>query len=407
MNLTCLVIGASHAASHLTAKLRVHGWEGRITVVGEETYLPYHRPPLSKTYLSGEQNVDDILIKSHAAYAKDEVHFTLGVRAEAIDCSTRKVRLDNGETLHYDKLALTTGARPREVSLPGSDKQGIFYLRKLDDVDEIRCYLGSKKRAVIVGGGYIGLEAAAALRKIGMEVTVLEAMSRVLQRVTTEEISAFYQRIHSEEGVNIVVDTAVTHFDGGDSVEAVVCADGNTYAADVVIIGIGVVPNIELAEAAGLEVGNGIVVDEYACTSDPDIVAAGDCTWHYNPIYDRHLRLESVQNANDQANVAAASVCGKREPYSALPWFWSDQYDLKLQIAGLSQGYDQVVVRGNIASGRSFSVFYLYDGKLLAVDALNKPGEFMLGKRILSQGLALDSSRLGDENTPLRELIID
>jgi len=401
----CVVVGASHAAAQLAPSVRKNGWEGQIVVVGEEPCLPYHRPPLSKTYLAGEKKLNNILIKPQYAYDKADVHFTLGVKVESIDRDAKTVRLDNGEDMHYQKLALATGARSRRIPLPGGNRDGVFYLRNLEDADQIRRYIGHGKRAVIIGGGYIGLEAAAALRKAGMVVTVLEAMARVLQRVTTEEISSFYRRIHTEEGVDIVVDVAVERIDGGQAVESVVCADGQTFSADVVIIGVGVQPNIELAEAAGLEVGNGIVVDEFARTSDPDIVAAGDCSWHYNPIYDRHIRLESVQNANEHANVAAATICGKLEPYRAVPWFWSDQYDLKLQIAGLSQGYDEVIIRGDTEAGRSFAVFYLLEGRLLAVDAINKPREFMLGKRIISEALDLDCSGLSDESIPLKNLI--
>jgi 3-phenylpropionate/trans-cinnamate dioxygenase ferredoxin reductase component len=405
MSKDCLIIGASHTAAQLALGVRRQGWEGRIVVVGDESCLPYHRPPLSKAYLSSEKEYHDLLIRPQGAYEKAKVHFKLGVRAEAIDRESKSVRLDNGEHLHYDKLALTVGARPREITLPGSDKEGVFYLRRLNDADRIRRYVGHGKHAVIIGGGYIGLETAASLRKAGMQVTVLEALPRVLDRVTTEEISTFYQRIHGEEGVNIVTDVGVESIQGAGAAESVACSDGNIFPADLVIVGIGVLPNIELAEAAGLEVGNGIVVDEYARTSDPDIVAAGDCSWHYNPIYDRHIRLESVQNAIEQANVAAATICGKFSAYRALPWFWSDQYDVKLQIAGLSQGYDQVIIRGDIMAGRSFAAFYLREKRLLAVDAVNRPKEFMLGKRIISSALDLDISSLADESIALSNLI--
>lgn len=405
MSKNCVIIGASHAAAQLALSVRRFGWDGRIDVIGEEHCLPYHRPPLSKTYLGGEKKFGDILIRPQEAYEKADVHFTLGVRAEAIDRGNARVQLDNAEHLYYDKLALCVGARPREILLPGSDKQGVFYLRSLNDSDRIRRYVGHGKHAVIIGGGYIGLETAASLRKAGMHVTILEALPRVLARVTNEEISAFYQRIHREEGVHIVTGVSVISILGENSVESVVSSDGKSFPADLVIVGIGVLPNIELAEAAGLEVSNGIVVDDCARTSDHNIVAAGDCTWHYNSIYDRYIRLESVQNASEQANVAAATICGKPRPYEALPWFWSDQYDLKLQIAGLSQGYDQVVIRGDIKAGRSFAAFYLRENRLLAVDAVNKPQEFMLSKRIIGNNLALDIAGLADENAPLKDLI--
>ena len=253
---------------------------------------------------------------------------------------------------------------------------------------------------------YIGLETAAVLRKLNMNVTLLEAMPRILQRVTTQDISSFYHRVHSEEGLNIVTDATVTDISGSTKVESVNCADGSQYAADLVIVGIGVIPCTELAEKAGLEINNGIVVDEFARTSNPNIVAAGDCTYHFNPIYQRHMRLESVQNANDQASVAAASLCGQLQPYRALPWFWSDQYDMKLQIAGLSQGFDRVIVRGDIHSGRSFSAFYLKNDQLLAVDAVNQPQAFMFGKKTIGTESTIAVDRLADESVDLKQVIV-
>jgi 3-phenylpropionate/trans-cinnamate dioxygenase ferredoxin reductase subunit len=258
---------------------------------------------------------------------------------------------------------------------------------------------------VIIGGGYIGLETAATLRSAGMAVTVLEALPRVMQRVTAPDVSAFYSRVHAEQGVDVVVDACVQGIDAANGALAVVCADGRAFAADLVIIAVGIVPNTELAHTAGLTVTDGVVVDEHARTSDPDIVAAGDCTWHHNPIYGRGVRLESVQNAHEQASVAAATLCEKTEPYRALPWFWSDQYDLKLQIAGLSHGHDEVVTRGNMGQGRSFAAFYFKDGHMLAVDAVNKPQEFMLAKRVIANGLTVDRTRLADETAVLKDLV--
>ena len=265
--------------------------------------------------------------------------------------------------------------------------------------------MAAGNKAVIVGGGYIGLETAAVLRQLDMEVTVLEMMERVLQRVTAPEVSEFFNRIHEEEGVNICCGVGVTAFEGSKDVEKVICSDGNEYAADLVIIGVGIVPNMELAQAAGLEVNNGIVVDEYARTSDADIVAAGDCTFHENALYGRTIRLESVQNATEQARVAAITLCGKEQSYDALPWFWSDQYDLKLQIAGLSQGYDEVIIRGDRENSRSFAAFYLQDGVIISVDAVNRAPEFMMGKRLITGKVAVDKVQLADENVSMKELI--
>ncbi|GIX30559.1 MAG: putative ferredoxin reductase [Porticoccaceae bacterium] len=401
----CIIVGASHAAAQLAPTLRQHGYEGSIAVIGDEYFLPYHRPPLSKDFLAGKKSIDDILIRPPAVYQKNNIRFVLGLTVTGIDRANKHLLLDDGEQIPYDKLVLTVGARVRRLEVPGVDKKGIFYLRTLADVQQIKAYAGKARHAVIVGGGYIGLETAASLRKLGMEVVVLEALPRVLARVTAPEVSAFYTRVHAEEGVRIVTDAQVAEFLGDGEVREVALADGRTFPADLVIIGIGIIPNTEMAAEAGLEVDNGIVVDEFARTSDPDILAAGDCTCHFNPIYGRRVRLESVQNAVDQATIAALTLCGQPRPYRALPWFWSDQYDLKLQIAGLSQGYDQVVIRGDIERGRSFAAFYLKEGKLLAVDAVNRPQEFMLGKRLIAEGVEVDPSLLRQENFALKGLL--
>jgi 3-phenylpropionate/trans-cinnamate dioxygenase ferredoxin reductase subunit len=400
----CVIIGGSHAAAQLGASLRQAGWEGAISIVGDEALPPYHRPPLSKAYLAGEKHSDDLLIRPVSFYEKNDIDLVLGNRVTAIDRDAKQITLHDGGSIPYTKLALTTGARVRKLTLPGHELEGVFYLRDLRDVDRIRTFVGAGKSAVIIGGGYIGLETAASLRKLGMEVTVLEALPRVLQRVTAPEVSAFYSRVHAEEGVNIITEAAVEGLLGSGSVDAVQLADGSTIKADMVVIGVGVLPATELAEAAGLTVDNGIVVDEYARTSDHDIVAAGDCTSHHNTIYNRTLRLESVQNATDQARTAANTLCGKLESYNSLPWFWSDQYDLKLQIAGLSQGFDQVVIRGDSESGRSFAAFYFQQGRLIAVDAINCPKEFMSTKRALATGKTATAAQLADESVDMTKV---
>ena len=298
---------------------------------------------------------------------------------------------------------LATGARVRKLQVPGADLKGVYYLRSFSDVQAIRDHAKAGQRAVVVGGGYIGLEAAASLRKLGLEVTLLEAMPRLLQRVTAPVVSALYARVHDEEGVKVQTGAVVRSFEGSDQVQAVVTEDGQHLPADLVIVGVGVIPATELAQEAGLEVRDGIVVNEFAVTSDPDILAIGDCTSHYNPLYERWLRLESVQNASDQARTAAATVSGVNEPYNALPWFWSDQYDLKLQIAGLSQGFDRVVTRGDIESGRSFSAFYFSGDRLIAVDAVNRPKEFMISKRFLTERRSADPARVADESVELKD----
>lgn len=405
MSQTCIIIGASHAAAQLAPSLRQEGWEGKIIVIGDEPYLPYHRPPLSKAFLAGDQTAEGLLIRKQPIYDKNDIEFKLGTRVESINRSHKNITLTNGEVLSYDKLALCTGSRVRTVSLPGVDLEGIHYLRDISDVEAIKGDVASGKSAVIVGGGYIGLETAASLKKQGMNVTVLEMAPRVLARVTAPELSEFYTRVHSDEGVTIKTGIAVSGFEGDGRVQRVACADGSSFDADLVVIGVGIVPNVELAEAAGLTVENGVVVDEFARTNDPDIVAAGDVTNHPNDLYGIRLRLESVPNATDQAKSAAASICGKDKVYRSLPWFWSDQYDLKLQIAGLSQGYDEVVIRGDKDAGRSFVAFYLKEGKLISADCVNRPQEFMISKKIISEGLSVDPARLADESIAPKELL--
>lgn len=400
----CIIVGGSHAAAQLAQSLRQSGWPGKITLVSSEPIPPYHRPPLSKAYLDGSSSAEKLFIRPPAFYDKLDAELILNTRVTEIDRENQCIKLDNGTTLSYDKLALTTGAVVRKIPLPGSELKGVYYLRDIADVDGIKEHVGEGKSAVIIGGGYIGLEAAASLRKLGMQVTVLEAMSRVLQRVTTEEVSAFYTRVHQEEGVHVVTDASVEKINGDTQVTGVSLADQTLFAADLVIIGVGVMPETQLAEAAGLVIDNGIVVDEFARTSDLNIVAAGDCTNHHNPIYDSQLRLESVQNATDQAKVAAATLCGKLEAYRALPWFWSDQYDLKLQIAGLSQGYDKVVIRGDTKTGRSFAAFYYAQDKLIAVDAINRPKEFVYCKKLLAEGKSISPDQVVDESIDLKDM---
>ena len=405
MSETFVIVGASHAAAMLAPSLRQQGWQGRIIVVGAEASIPYHRPPLSKDYLAGAKSLEEILIRPAKVYEKSEVEFILETSVEAIDRDNKTVRLSNNETLSYDKLALTVGSKVRKVNLPGVDLDGVFYLRDLKDVERLSAHISSGANAVIVGGGYIGLETAAVLNGKGMNVTVLEMMERVLQRVTAPALSEFYTHIHEEEGVNIRCGIGVTGFKGNGRVSKVLCSDGSEFSADLVIIGVGILPNTELAEAAGLRVENGIVVNAQAQTSDPDIFAAGDCTFHHNPVYDRWVRLESVQNATDQSRVIAGVACGKEMSYNTVPWFWSEQYDLMLQIAGLSQGYDEIITRGDPGNGRSFAAFYLRAGRVIAVDAVNRPQEFMFTKKLIPAQKTIDKEKLADADVPIKELL--
>ncbi len=380
-----MVVGASHAGAQLAASLRQGGWKGEIVLVGDEGTLPYQRPPMSKAYLAGKNTLDQLAIRSAAFYAKQEITL-LDDSVQAVDRTDGRVTLSRGGSLAYDELALCTGARVRRLAAPGADLCGVHYLRTAADVELIREAASPGRRAVIIGGGYIGLETAASLSGLGLQVSVLEATERVLGRVTAPEVSAFFDRIHREEAVDVRTKATVEELVGTDRVQGVVLAGGETVPADLVIIGIGVEPNTELAAAAGLQVDDGVVIDDHARTSDPAIVAAGDCTSHLMTRYGRRIRLESVSSATEQAKVAAATACGKSQRITALPWFWSDQYDVKLQIAGINTGYDEIVLNGDPAEGRDFTCYYLRRGELIAADCVNRPRDFMFSKQVIIRG---------------------
>jgi len=406
---TAIIIGAGHAGGELAIALRNEGWEGRILLLGEEAHLPYHRPPLSKAYLAGSVEKSSLSIRPQMAYDKANVEFIGGVRVSRIDRANQRLELADGSQLAYDKLAIATGGRPRPLSVPNAAVAercaNFHYLRTLDDVEQIRAQLAPGKRLAIVGGGYIGLEVAASAIAQGLQVTVLEALPRVLQRVTAAELSAYYERKHREAGVDIrtgvqVADLEVT----GDTVTAVLCADGSRLAADLVVVGIGLLANTELAAEAGLQIDNGILVDEHAQTSDPHIYAAGDCTNHPNALLGRRLRLESVPNALEQSRVAAANMAGKAKTYASVPWFWSDQYELKLKMVGLAEGFERLVLRGDPATD-SFSALYLKGDKVLAADTVNRPQDFIAAKRLVAEGIAVTAEQLADDSRPLKELL--
>lgn len=401
-----LIIGASHAGAQAAVSLRQAGYDGRITLLGDETTPPYHRPPLSKDYLSGDRDEADILLRPAASYAAADIDLKLGVRAGAIERAAKTVQTSEGDHIAYDHLVLATGARVRRLPIPGADLPHVHYLRDTKDVDAIRARIAPGKRAVIIGGGYIGLETAASLRKRGMEVTLLEAQPRILQRVTSVQMSDFYRRIHRQEGVEILEDCLATAIKETTDYLRVLTSTGTVHDAHLVIIGIGVIPNTELAEFSGLEIGDGIEVNAFCQTSDPTIYAIGDVSHHYNPIYDRSLRLESVPNATEQAKVVASHILGHAKPYNALPWFWSDQFDLKLQIAGLSDGYDDIVLRGDPAKSRCFAAYYFKGDRLLAVDAVNAPRDFMTARMVLSKGKTLDKMKLTGPDADLKSAII-
>ncbi|MEZ5776148.1 MAG: FAD-dependent oxidoreductase [Hyphomicrobiaceae bacterium] len=349
--MSAVVIGAGHAASEAVTALRKEGFKGTITVIGEEPYYPYHRPPLSKTYLAEQQPPESLYIRNPEIYEREGAAMLIGRRAVAIDRGAHEIMLADGDIVSYDRLVIATGGRPRRLNLQGADLPGIFYVRTIADIEAIRPRVRPGARAVVIGGGYIGLEAAAMLRKLGVGATVLEAAPRVLQRVTAPELSAFYERVHREEGVSVETDVRIAAVEGDQQVRAVRLLDGRVLDADFVVVGVGIDPAVEIARDAGLTLENGIAVDDQCRTSDPDIFSAGDCASFVSRHYGYRVRLESVQNAYEQARVAAAVIAGRAVVHDVIPWFWSDQFDLKLQITGLSQGYDEVVLRGDPRAG--------------------------------------------------------
>jgi 3-phenylpropionate/trans-cinnamate dioxygenase ferredoxin reductase subunit len=395
-------VGAGQAAAQAIQTLRQGGFDGRISLLGQERHLPYQRPPLSKKYLAGELPRERLMLRPESFYRDKDVHLELGVAVDRLDPSAARVHLANGGRLAYDKLLLATGSRPRRIAVPGADLAGVHYLRTIDDVDEIAADFAPGRKLVMVGAGYIGLEVAAVAAQRGLEVTVLEAAERIMGRVVTPDVSDFYLGYHAGRGVNIRCRTPVTGFAGREHVEGVETPSGR-HACDLAIVGVGVVPNIELAAAAGLPCDDGILVDAHARTADPRIVAAGDCTRHPHPLLDYRVRLESVQNAIEQAKAAAATLAGQPKAYSEVPWFWSDQYDLKLQIAGLAAGSDETVVRGDVEE-RCFAVFHLRAGRLIAVEAVNSPRDFMACRKLIAAGFSTSRSALLDPDTDLGAL---
>lgn len=399
-----VVIGAGQAASQLVASLRTESYGGPITVVGEEAFPPYQRPPLSKKFLSGEMEEERLYIRPPEFYAQADTAMMLGVRAERVDLAARTVALSDGAELPYETLVFATGSKVRTLKIPGSDLPGIHYLRGIDDVNAIRPAFQAGKRIVIVGGGYIGLEVAAVAAKRGLSVTVVEALERCLQRVTSKPISDFFEGVHRAEGVTILTSTGVQGFEQAADGTLVVKTAGPDLPADLVVAGIGIIPDCEVAQGCGLVCDNGIVVDEHARASDASVFAIGDCSNHPNPLLGRRLRLESVQNAIDQAKIAALAIVGRPKPYAEVPWFWSDQYDLKLQIAGISMLGDEVVLRGDPAT-RKFAAFYLRDGHVAAVDAINAVPEYMVARTLIAQKKPVDAARLADLSVPMKSFM--
>ena len=397
-----VVVGAGQAGAALVAKLRTDGFQGPLTLVGDEPVAPYQRPPLSKKYLLGELSVDRLLLRPAGYYGDNAIDLRTGTRVTAIDTARHLVVLGDG-TLGYDQLVLTTGASPRPLpAAKGGALAGVHLVRTLADVDALAPAFRPDARLLIVGGGYIGLEAAAVAAKTGLRVTLIEAAPRILQRVAAPATADYFRALHLGHGVEIREGTGLHHLLGEGHVTGAILSDGSEVAADLVIAGIGVTPNTALAEAAGIACDNGIATDALGRTSVPDVWAAGDCASF--PHAGGRLRLESVQNAIDQAEAVARNLLGAAEPYRPQPWFWSDQYDVKLQIAGLNTGYDRVVVRPGARPG-AVSHWYYAGDRLLAVDAMNDPRAYMTAKRLIEQGASPDAAAVGDPATDLKALV--
>ena len=400
-----VIAGGGQAAAQAVDTLRRKGFTGTLVLIGEEPWLPYQRPPLSKKYLAGALERERLLLRPAHFYESHAIETRLGRRVEEISRREQRLRLDDGSTVAYDALLIATGSRPRQLTAPGTDLDGVHFLRTIVDVERIRAGWAAGKRLVIVGGGYIGLEVAATARELGLEVTVLEMADRVMNRVVCPEISSFYEAEHSRHGVRILCNSkvrALAAIPGSTRVRAVVTADGDEHAADCVVLGCGAVPADQLAAAAGLACENGVVVDERCRTSDPVIFAAGDCSNHPSLRYGRRLRLESVDNAFEQGASAALNMLGLAIAHDKVPWFWSDQYDLKLIIIGVSQGYDAVVMRGDPAT-HAFSACYLRGGELIAVDAVNSPKDQMAARKLIAARARPSVDKLADPGVPMKD----
>lgn len=400
-----IIVGAGHGGAQAAIALRQNGFSGSILMVGREPEPPYERPPLSKEYLAKEKPFERLYIRPPAFWAEREIEMVLGHEVVAVDADATSITLDNGTIFAYTDLIWATGGDPRRLNCPGHHLKGVYAVRTRADADAIMDEIEAVSRVVVIGGGYIGLEAAAVLTKLGKRVTLLEALPRVLARVAGPELSTFYEAEHRAHGVDLRTTAGVIAIEGDTQVTGVRLADDSIVPADMVIVGIGIVPAVEPLIAAGAEGGNGVTVDPYCRTSLPHIYAIGDCAAHANGFADgAMIRLESVQNANDQATVAAKAICGAPLPYTATPWFWSNQYDLKLQTVGLSTGHDDTVLRGDIAA-RSFSVIYLKGGHVIALDCVNAVRDYAQGRKLVEARAAIDNATLADPTIALKDML--
>lgn len=399
-----VILGAGHAGGTAAALLRQYGFEGPITLVGEEPIAPYQRPPLSKAWLKGEADADSLALKPLEFYAEHGIDFRASTRAVSLNRGAKTVALSDGSEVSYDVLILATGARAIALPIPGADLEGVMFLRTAADAERLKATVGPGKRLAVVGGGYIGLEVAASGRALGAEVVVLEREDRLLARVACDTLSTFFKTCHEQHGVRFELGATATGFEGRDGhVTGVTLADGRTIACDAAVVGVGAQPNDELAKDAGLETARGIVVDLDARTSDPAIFAIGDVAHRPMPIYGRMFRMESVPNALEQAKQAASAITGRPQPAGEAPWQWSDQYDIKLQIAGYAFDVDEVVVRGDPATSK-FAVFHLKGDLVQSVEAINSPPEFMMGKQLILGRKPISKQRLADPSVSMKEV---
>jgi 3-phenylpropionate/trans-cinnamate dioxygenase ferredoxin reductase subunit len=379
-----VIIGAGQAGAQVAQSLRQGGFEGPLRLIGDEPHPPYQRPPLSKKFLAGEIGAEGLWLRPPAFFTTNNIDHIPNTRVVAIDRGAKRLTLANGDTLPYGKLVLATGTNARLLTLEGADKKGVVTLRSIADVNVIRDILQKTSSVAIIGAGYIGLEVAAVAKSLGKSVTVIEAQDRPMKRVVSQAVSDYFSGLHKARGIELRLNTGIEAIEGGDSVTGVRLSTGETVPAELVLVAVGAEPNDHLAAEAGLEVDNGILVDGCGQTSDPDIFAAGDCTRFYSNRYQRSVRMESVQNAIDQAKAVAQALLGQEVDYDPLPWFWSDQYDIKLQIAGLSEGYDDTKVVGSTEDSK-FYVAYLHDGRLIAVDSINSPRSHMMARRVIGE----------------------